>query len=231
MTTQQLTLSINLRDSATFANYFVGDNKQLIANLHTMANGRGDQYLYFWGKSGVGRTHLLHACCHNASSRKLPNFYLSLKNINQLQPYVLDGLENMYLVCIDDIQAIAGINTWEEALLGLFNRLQDAKKRLIIVGDAAPQNLGMKLPDLSSRLLSGITLPISELTDVEKIQAVMMHAKNRGIILPINVAKFLWRRWPRDMHSLFNALDELDQASLQAKHKLTIPFVKSVLGI
>lgn len=229
--TPQLTLGINLHDYATFDNYFIGNNQQLIANLHTMANGRGPQYLYYWGKSGVGRTHLLQACCHAATKRKLPNFYLSLNKLDKLQPHVLDKLEAMHLVCIDDIQTIAGHNKWEEAFLDLFNRLQDERKRLIIAASAAPKNLGIKLDDLVSRLASSILLPTIELTDDEKIQALTMHAKNRGFILTQNIVQFLWRRWPRDMHSLFAALNKLDQASLQAKHKLTIPFVKSVLEI
>jgi len=231
MNISQLTLGINLQDNATFSNYFIGNNKQLIANLYTMAGGRGMRYIYFWGNSGVGRTHLLQACCHAATKQKLPNFYLSFNALAKLQPYVLDGLETMHLVCIDDIQRIAGHSEWEEAFLNLFNRMQDAKKRLIIAGDATPQNLGIKLKDLVSRLASNVLLQATGLAEEEKVQALIMRAKNRGITLSQNVAHFLWRRWPRDMHSLFDALNQLDQVSLEKKHKLTIPFVKSVLEI
>lgn len=231
MSISQLTLGLNLPDDATFANFFIGNNQQLVMNLHTMANGRGSQYLYFWGKSGVGRTHLLQACCNVATKRKLPSFYLSFKDINELQPDVLEGLETMHLVCIDDIQCITGNTLWEEAFFDFFNRMQDSRKRLIIAGDAKPQNLGITLPDLISRLSSSIIFQINELSDEEKIQTLILRAKLRGINLPINVARFLWRRWSRDMHSLFEVLDTLDQASLQTKHKITIPFVKSVLKL
>jgi DnaA family protein len=231
MSSSQLTLSVNLKDDATFSNYFIGNNAQLVTNLHTMANGRGSQYLYFWGKSGVGRTHLLHACCNIANQRKLSSFYLSFANLNNLQPEIFDDLEKMLLICIDDIQCIAGQQLWEEAFFSFFNRIHENKKRLIIASDSIPQNLGLNLHDLTSRLTSGIVLKIHELTDEEKIQTLILRAKRRGMNLPRNAAQFLWRRWSRDMHSLFNVLNTLDEASLAAKHKITIPFVKSVLGL
>ena len=45
------------------------------------------------------------------------------------------------------------------------------------------------------------------------------------------VAEFMLHHWQRDLPSLFGALQQLDRASLAAKRKLTIPFVKSVLNI
>lgn len=227
----QLTFKLNLDSKATFANFYPGNNQQLLMQLTTIASGRGAQYLFFWGKNGTGRTHLLQASCKHANKLKLPTFYLSCRNLHEMQPQVLENLEQMYLVCIDDIQHIAGITTWEEAYFDFFNRMFDAKKRLIIVGDAHPQYLGISLTDLTSRLASAAILQINELTDAEKIQALIFRAKKRGLILSPEVATFLWRRWPRDMHSLFAALDTLDQASLTAKHRLTIPFIKSVLTI
>ena len=45
-----------------------------------------------------------------------------------------------------------------------------------------------------------------------------------------DVADYLLRRCPRDMDSLFNLLNRLDQASLAAQRRLTIPFVRDLLG-
>jgi DnaA-homolog protein len=231
MNISQLTLSISLRDDATFANYFAGRNEQLLKDLFVMANGRGEKFVYLWGQLGSGRTHLLHACCHAAGKRKLSAIYLPLNDIDNLQPDILDDLEKMYLVCVDGFDKIAGKSIWEEAFLNFFNRMREEEKRLIIASDAAPQDVGILLPDLVSRLKSGMAFQIQELTDAERIQALILHAKARGLILPKEVAQFLWRRWPRDMASLFAVLEKLDQASLEAKRRLTIPFVKLVLGI
>jgi DnaA family protein len=49
--------------------------------------------------------------------------------------------------------------------------------------------------------------------------------------MPDETASYLLRRLPRDMPALFDLLDQLDEASLAAQRKLTVPFVKSVLGL
>ena len=50
-----------------------------------------------------------------------------------------------------------------------------------------------------------------------------------GFELPDETARWLQRRYPRDMHSLHNLLDTLDEASLVAQRRLTVPFIRSVL--
>jgi DnaA-homolog protein len=231
MTVQQMTLGFKLRDDASFGNFFVGDNEQLLAYLHATASGRGEQLIYFWGGDGVGKTHLLHASCHVASKLGLSAFYLSFKELTQYRPEILDNLESMNLVCIDDICSIAGNLQWEEAFFDFFNRLKDEGKRLIVSGNAMPAHLRFGLPDLISRLNSAMVYQLHDLDDEMRLQALIIRAKNRGITLTYEVARFIYRRSSRDMGTLFGILDKLDIASLEAKHRLTIPFVKKVLSL
>ncbi|MEI8647476.1 hypothetical protein P4S73_05115 [Paraglaciecola sp. Hal342] len=49
--------------------------------------------------------------------------------------------------------------------------------------------------------------------------------------MPEKVAVYLVNHWQRDMPSLMNTLDKLDQLSLQQQRKLTIPFVKEALNL
>ena len=231
-TNPQIALNLNIHDDATFDNFFIlKKNQPLLTNLHTMAKGRGEHFIYFWGNHASGKTHLLQACCHTSNQLKLKTFYLSLKNLKNLRPAVLDYLESMHLICIDDIDSIAAQPAWEKAFLHFFNRVHDAGKRLIIAGNKAPNTLGIELPDLVSRLSWGIVFQLYELTDEEKIHALILRFKARGLLLSEKVANFLFYRCQRDMKTLFSMLEKLDQASFQAQHKLTIPFVKSVLGL
>ena len=56
-----------------------------------------------------------------------------------------------------------------------------------------------------------------------------VRAQERGFELPDETGRYLMSRYPRDLSSLFAVLDRLDQASLQAQRRLTVPFVKQVL--
>jgi DnaA family protein len=68
------------------------------------------------------------------------------------------------------------------------------------------------------------------LSESGRQKALQLRAINRGLILPDETAHYLLRRGRRDMQSLYELLDKLDNEALVAKRKLTIPFVKSVMN-
>jgi len=226
----QLPLGLRLRDNASFANYHPGGNREVMQVVQRSAAGEGEQFIYLWGPSGIGKTHLLQAACRTAAERGAGCAYLPLRRFGEIPLAILDGLEDLALVCVDDIQCVAGRKDWETALFHLYNRLRDGGAHLIISADAGPAGVGIALPDLASRLAWGLVLQLVPLDDYSKRAALQLRAHARGFELPDSVARYLLRRSPRDMPALFELLDRLDQASLAAQRKLTIPFVKQVAG-
>lgn len=224
----QLPLSIGLRDDSVFDNYFSGANREAVAAVRRNAAGQGDAIMYLWGSAGTGKTHLLQAACHQASLRGVAAAYLPLLQADQLAPALLEGLEHLALICIDDIQAVAAQPLWETALFHLYNRARLSGAHCIIVGNSGPHGLGLHMPDLVSRLCWGQVLHLHALDDDAIIAALRLRARHRGLDLPDDVARFLWRRHPRDMPSLFALLERLDRDSLAAQRRLTIPFVKEI---
>ena len=67
------------------------------------------------------------------------------------------------------------------------------------------------------------------LDESEQQEALQHRARIRGFELPDETARWLQRRFPRDMHTLYELLDTLDEAALVAQRKLTVPFIRSVL--
>jgi len=226
----QLTLPVQLRDHATFSNFYSDANPILLAALKEFCLGRAENYVYLWGNPGVGCTHLLHACCHELQAQGLQVVYLSLSE-KDINPSILEGLENLELVCIDDFDTIAGNRIWEEALFHFFNRMQANKHRLLIAAKKVPQQLDLLLPDLTSRLASGMLFQVQELTETEKLNALQLRAHLRGFELSMEVGQFLLKRMPRDFSSLMMILDKMDEMSLIKKRKLTIPMIKEMLLI
>lgn len=227
----QLTLGVGLKDEATFANYYAGSNASLVQELKKTASGQGEKFIYFCGSGGQGRTHLLQACCHAANQHGLSSVYLPLENLIEFSPGVFEGLDSLDLVCIDDLQKIAGNQQWEEALFHAYNRIRDAGSSLIMTANTLPKLLNMTLPDLVSRLSWGIVFQMQPISDAEKLATLIMRSENRGMTLSEEVGKFLLTHCPRHMSALFAALDTLDKASLASQRKLTVPFVKTVLEI
>jgi DnaA family protein len=58
----------------------------------------------------------------------------------------------------------------------------------------------------------------------------MARAEKRGLVMADDVAGYIMRRAPRRLGDLLGILDILDENSLQAQRRLTIPFVKEVMG-
>jgi DnaA family protein len=168
--------------------------------------------------------------CRPAAERGEPVVYLPLRQRAELAPALLEGLETLVLICIDDVDAIAGDAAWEAALFHLFNRVRERGGRIVITGAAAPRNLGLSLPDLATRLGWGLVFQLHPLTDAEKAQALRLRARARGMEMPEAVAAYLLQRHARDMAALFALLERLDQASLAAQRRLTVPFVREVAG-
>lgn len=227
----QLALALSLKDEATFDNFYVAKNAEIIGLLKQVANGQGEHIIYLCGSRGEGCSHLLQAVCHEAYLQGHTSVYLPLNNLVHLSPEVLNGLESLQIVCIDDLHVIAGKSEWEEAVFHLFNRVHDAGGYLILTARDLPKALHIKLSDLVSRLSWGIVCQLLSLSDEEKLAALRMRAQCRGINLSDEVGKYLLTHCPRHMGTLLAALDALDRASLAAQRRLTIPFVKDVLQI
>jgi DnaA family protein len=227
----QLTLGFHLNDRATFANFYVGKNTEVVLALKKIASGEGEHHIYLCAPCGQGCSHLLQACNHYAYQHQLSSVYLPLASLLTMSPDILLGLESLALVCLDDLQAIAGHAAWEEAIFHLYNRVNSANGRIVMAAHALPKAINIELPDLVSRLSWGGVYQLELLTDNEKLTILTLRAKQRGIHLSEEVACYMLTHCPRHMGTLCAALDALDKASLAAQRRLTVPFVKKILEI
>ena len=229
MVHEQIPLRFTWREGVSFENYLLAGNEESVHALKQAATGGEEQFLFLWGSAGSGKSHLLQAACQATADAQRTVAYLPLAELVNYSCEVFEGLEQMSLVCIDDLQCIAGRADWEEALFHLYNRMRDAGSTLLVTATSSPAALAVQLPDLQSRLTWGPVFQLQELDDAEKIAALRLRAMGRGFDLPDEVAQYLIRRSPRDMDSLFALLDRLDEASLVQQRKLTIPFVRDLI--
>jgi len=225
----QLPLGMRLREGATFANFYPGVNRDTVRLLQDEISAERESFIYLWGSRGTGKTHLLQALCHLTATRGYPTAYLPLREAAHFSPEVLEGLEHLPLVVVDDVDAVARDTAWEAALFHLYNRVREQAGRLVIAGLHSPAALGVSLADLRSRLAGGLVFQLRSPDDKEKAEVIRQQARQRGMEMPEEVAAYLLRRCPRDLPALFALMEVLDQASLAAQRKLTIPFVKEVL--
>ncbi len=229
----QLPLGIKLRDEATFDSYYAGPNTAVVRAVQALSDPQqtpAELFIYLWGAPGSGCSHLLQGACHRMAEAGGLAMYLPLRELMSYGPGLLEGMEDFDLLCLDELDALAGQADWEEALFHLYNRIQQRQGRLLVAATTAPRALAFNLADLVSRLGWGLVYQLQALDDEGKQQMLKLRATLRGLQLTDEVARYILSRGARGMNELFAALEQLDQASLQAQHRLTIPFVKRVMG-
>ncbi|HLS99751.1 MAG: DnaA regulatory inactivator Hda [Porticoccaceae bacterium] len=237
----QLGLPLSLRNEATFDNFLAepgSPRDQVVAQLREQASAcaGGETAIYLWGGEGAGRSHLLQAACHHFRQQGRDALYLPLGELRDMAPGDLDpesllaDLEFQPLVCVAGVETIAGDRAFEIALFSLFNRIREQGNLLLVGADRAPRELPLLLPDLQSRLASGLVFHLPPYGLEEKTAILRFRAARLGIELGDEVAGFILNRGERSLDTLMTYLARLDRASLLAQRRVTVPFVKAVFG-
>lgn len=231
---QQLALNLRLKDGSSFSNFSPGPNREAFERLRaavvavTTREKAAERMLFLWGTEGCGKSHLLQAACRLAQELGMAPVYVPLSEATELSPSLLESAEHAPLVCLDDVERIAGHAEWEAALFSLTERMRAVGGMQVCAATVPPGRLGLRLPDLTSRLAWGTVYALQPLGDAEKLEAVRLRARNRGFEMPEDVVQYILSRYPRDMRSLFDLLDRIDRASLTQQRRVTIPFLREL---
>jgi DnaA family protein len=229
---KQLALGVRLRADAVFESFWPGLNGEIVATLRAPSTAP----LWLWGATGTGKTHLLQAVCAAAGGTSTdspaagsPAAYFPLIRSLALPPEALAGFEHSRVLCVDDVDAVAGDLAWEKALFRLFNEAAELHTRLIFAAATPPRQPDWGLEDWGSRAAACTVYQLRELDDEGRLEALRLRAAQRGLQLPQETSEYLLKRMPRDLRSLLDILDQLDEASLVAQRRLTIPFIRDAL--
>lgn len=222
---EQLPLAVRLRDTARLESFVPGRNREALESIDGGSRA-APRVLWLWGRPGTGKTHLLQGACAAVAERGGAASYV---DSSEAEPGWLEGCENLDLVCLDGIDCVAADAAWNEAIFRLHTLMLDGPGRLFVSSTTPPAALDFQLPDLRSRLLAASVHQLQELDEAEQAEALRLRASRRGLELASEGALYLVHRLPRDMHSLCAVLDRLDEASLAAQRRLTVPFLRAAL--
>jgi len=224
----QLPLALRWPRRQRFDHFHAGANAAALAAVEQLAREPGAPWLYLHGPAGCGKSHLLMAACQAAGEAGRSVQYLPLARLAD-RAAAIRGVAGGSLLALDDLSAIAGEREAEHALFDLYNRARAEDAALLFAAEAAPAQLGLGLPDLRSRLGACTQFTLKPLEDAERRAVLKAQAGLRGIELDDHVLDWLFARHTRDLGALLDLLDRLDQASLAAQRRVTIPFLRNLL--
>jgi DnaA family protein len=225
---EQYPLHFEFRANQTFDDFFAGANAPIIEDLKECVLGHGEQQIFLWAKTGQGKSHLLQACCHHAQKKGFQSFYFDLARYKLHHHAMFLGLDDFEVLCLDNIDAIIGQKKWEQALSAFMQRHYERGNRLIIAATNLPNHMTLKTSDVTNNLSWGLMIQLKTLVNTNTIDALIFKADAMGFELSPQVGRFLMIQHQDDLESLWWLLKKLDRASLSAKRRLTVPFLKQL---
>ena len=177
--TSNKTYDSNLNKNLTFENFVVGDtNKFARTAAFAVAESPGTLYnpLFIYGKSGLGKTHLMHAIGNyiTENNKDLRVLYTTSDDFRKDYTGIVsntgnsidyandfkDKYRNIDVLIIDDIQYLVGAEKTQEEFFHTFNYLHTNKKQIIISSDRSPEDLKVLEERLRSRFAWGLPVDI-----------------------------------------------------------------------
>lgn len=212
---KQLVLDLALPAPEPFSDFVPGDNAELLFQLSEWAEGAAHaRFVYLWGESGAGKSHLLAAAAARAKARYC--------DANRLPDHIAS---HDYLVVdnVDRLDRDAQIRLFDH-----YNTLREGTGHLLACGPVPPAQLQL-LPDLASRLGWGLVYQLKALSDSDKTAAIQVHARQLGFELLPDQADYLLRHAPRNLAHLYQILDIANEWALSRQKAVTVPLLREIL--
>ena len=224
---KQAALDLALDCGPTLDNFFPGANAQVLRHLRLWcAEGtRSPVPIYLWGEAGSGKTHLLRAV---AAALQAQGARCGWMDVGTPPGEAFD--EGWSVVLLDQVQGY-GVAAQHQAFNWFVNAVAPAGGTpcaVLAAGRLPPADLPLR-EDLRTRLGWGHVFALTVPTEDERRAVLRQQADARGLHLGDEVIAYVLARFPRDLGSLLEWLDQLDRYALRAQRAVTIPLVKEML--
>ncbi|MFT5445818.1 MAG: DnaA family protein [Gammaproteobacteria bacterium] len=225
---RQLALGVAFNASRRFSNFVPAGNEAVLGALDALLRGHSSGHVYLSGGAGIGKTHLLQACCAFAADGGERVAYLPMGERSQLDESLLRDLEQARVVCVDDVDRVAHDPRWERAVFSLYNDADLAGVPMIFAGRKGPDSVG--LADLRSRLTAALRLELIAPDDTHRAAVLAQRAADLGFELGADVQAYVLARQPRNLADLTSFVESLDRYALAAKRRVTVALVREFLA-
>ena len=188
-----------------------------------------DDDLFLYGIKKSGKSFLLQSVCNFYASKNKSSLYIPIAEVMKYGISFMDSLDNLDVICIDDIDLINSNKEWEIAIFNLINDCLISKCRLIFSSSFNPSSIKFDLKDLISRIKKMNHVELFPVSDDKLNDALNFICNLRSINLGEKEINYLVTYSKRNISDLINIINKLDKTSMQLKRKITIPLIKEVI--
>jgi chromosomal replication initiator protein len=209
-----------LNPKYTFDTFVIGSSNRFAhAAAVAVAEAPAKAYnpLFIYGGSGLGKTHLLHAIGHYASSlysgtkvRYVSSEEFTNDFINSIRDDKALAFQRRYrdidVLLIDDIQFLQGRVQTQEEFFHTFNTLHTANKQIVITSDVAPQGLSGFEDRMRTRFTWGLTTDVQPPDLETRIAILRKKAAQERLQAPPEVLEYIASKIATNIRELEGAL-------------------------
>lgn len=225
---RQLALQIQINERASLDNFFISKNNnkaiQILKNILERSNNGAQIFIDDLGSNG--KSYLLQAICNDFSNSNNSTIYVPMQKAINLEPSILEGINDLNLICLDDIDLISNQRDWELALFNLINECYEKDCFLLLSGSIDKLEV---IPDLISRIKKMEILRLKPIDDDELLRATQAISKNLNIEISDKNMNYLINNSRRDIKTVFRTLSQLEKESLERKKSIGLNLIKEVI--
>jgi DnaA family protein len=218
-------LPISLNVKMSLVHFFGEKNQQLLAFVQKLLVEKSSSVVFVHSRCAYGKTHFLQGCAFAALNKDLSVFYMDVAQ--ELPDGLINTLKNYDWICLDNIDALSAQQAQD--LFDLYNNIKPTSSKLIVSSHCLPSELKV-LPDLKTRLSLAFVFELAWLSDADKIHIIEQKIKQQKMHIDTGVYAYLFKHYSRDLNQILNAIELLDEASLQQKSKISIALAKKTLS-
>ncbi len=234
----------NLNLELTFQNFVVGDeNKFAHAAALAVANNPAGAYnpFFIYGKSGLGKTHLLCAIANEIKKNNPKATIMLVKGedfTNELISAIQSGEQSQFrnkyrfvdVFLVDDVQFIGGKVSTETEFFHTFEALYEAKKQIIVTSDRPPKEMATLEDRLKTRFESGLIADIQPPEYETRVAIVKKKAVSLQLELSDDIVDYIATKLKNNVRELEGAVKKIKAYSLIFYGQpLTIGMIQNVI--
>ena len=242
----------NLNKNLNFDNFVVGSSNRLayVSAMSVAQNpGKIHNPLFIYGKSGLGKTHLMHAIgnyitenshkkvLYTTSDMFMTDFtgIADIANLDNQIEYA-NNFKNKYrnvdVLIIDDIQFLVGAEKTQQEFFNTFNYLQQSNKQIIISSDKSPDDLKKLEERLRSRFMWGLPVDIYPPDFELRCDIIRLKLRNTTLANMINndVIEYIANSCTNDVRHLEGTINRLmAYTAMIVPEKIDVEFANDAL--
>ena len=213
-----------LNEDLTFDNFVVGnENKFAHAAALAVANNPAGAYnpFFIWGKSGLGKTHLLSAIA-NEIKKNNPSAIIMLVKGEDFTYELIQAIKNgeqtkfrqkyryVDVFLVDDVQFIGGKVSTELEFFHTFETLYEAKKQIIVTSDRPPKDMATLEDRLKTRFEAGLIADIQPPEYETRVAIIKNKAEQLHLKLSDDVIDFIATKLKNNVREIEGAVKKIE---------------------